>query len=152
MVVERILSQVLAWANHPYDASKQRQTLLYVGGEGGVGKSQIIKVIMLGMDLIYCKDKVIIMAPTSAAADNIGGNMYYMSLGISINCSRRTAKGACLRRLWSCKMIMIVDKVSMVDLSMLSMINNHCKIARSLDRSSTDFFGRLPVVILMGDF
>ncbi|KAL3494400.1 hypothetical protein BJX62DRAFT_223194 [Aspergillus germanicus] len=40
----------------------------------------------------------------------------------------------------------------MIDLSSLSIINNHCKSARSLDRSSPDLFGGLPVVILMGDF
>jgi hypothetical protein len=85
MVVERILSEALAWADHPYDALKRRQSLLYIGGEGGVGKSQIIKVIMVGMDLIWRKDEVILMAPTGAAADNIGGNTYHMSLGISIN-------------------------------------------------------------------
>jgi hypothetical protein len=66
------------------------------------------------------------MAPTGAAADNIGGNTLHTSLGI--------------------------DEVSMMDLSMLSVINNHCKTARSLDRGSPDFFGALPIVILMGDF
>ena len=40
----------------------------------------------------------------------------------------------------------------MVDLSMLSTINNQCKIARSLDKSSPNLFSRLPVVILIGDF
>jgi hypothetical protein len=85
MVMERILSEALAWADHPYDTLKRRQTLLYIGGEGGVGKSQIIKVIMVGMDLIWRKDEVILMAPTGTAADNIGGNTYHMSLGISIN-------------------------------------------------------------------
>ncbi|KAH7021702.1 hypothetical protein B0J12DRAFT_746516 [Macrophomina phaseolina] len=47
---------------------------------------------------------------------------------------------------------MIIDEASMVDLGMLGVIDNHCKIARSLDKSSTDLFGGLPVVILMGDF
>lgn len=35
---------------------------------------------------------------------------------------------------------------------MLRVIDNYCKIARSLDRSSTDLFGGLPVVIFIGDF
>ena len=39
MIVERILSEALAWVDYPYDSSKRRQTLLYIGGEGGVGKS-----------------------------------------------------------------------------------------------------------------
>jgi PIF1 helicase. len=47
---------------------------------------------------------------------------------------------------------MIIDEISMVDLAALSIINTHCKTARSLGRSSTDLFGGLPVVILMGDF
>ncbi|KAJ5761292.1 hypothetical protein N7520_008448 [Penicillium odoratum] len=152
MVAERILSEALAWADHPYDPSKRQQSRLYVGGEGGVGKSQIIKAIMAGMDLICRKQEVILMAPTGDAADNIGGNTCHTSLGISIDRSRRTAMGARVRKLWARKTIMIVDEISMVDLGMLSVIDSHCKIARSLERGSTDFFGGLPVVILMGDF
>lgn len=41
---------------------------------------------------------------------------------------------------------MIID-----DVSMWISLNTHCKIARSLDRSSPDLFGGLPMVILMGD-
>ncbi|KAL4888047.1 hypothetical protein BDV59DRAFT_196793 [Aspergillus ambiguus] len=47
---------------------------------------------------------------------------------------------------------MIIDEVSMIDLSTLSTINSHCKSARSLVRTSPDLFGGLPIVILMGDF
>jgi hypothetical protein len=47
---------------------------------------------------------------------------------------------------------MIIDEVSMLDLTSLILINNQCKIAKSLDRSSPDLFGGLPVVIFMGDF
>jgi hypothetical protein len=68
LVVERVLSDALAWQGHAYDASKPENKLLYVGGEGGVGKSQIIKSIVAGMDLICRKDEVILMAPTGAAA------------------------------------------------------------------------------------
>lgn len=152
LVIERILGEALRWADHPYDASQRRQTLLYVGGEGGVGKSQIIKGILAGMDLIHRRDEVILMAPTGAAADNIGGNTLHTSLGISITRSQGHAMAARVRKLWSRKTIMIIDEVSMMDLSMLSVINNHCKTARSLDRGSPDFFGALPIVILMGDF
>ncbi|KAH9203038.1 hypothetical protein DL95DRAFT_180650, partial [Leptodontidium sp. 2 PMI_412] len=76
LVVQRVLSDALACATHAYDASKRDQKLLYVGGEGGVGKSQIIKAIVAGMDLICRKEEVILMAPTGAAADNISGNTY----------------------------------------------------------------------------
>jgi hypothetical protein len=152
MVVQRILSEALSWACLPYDSSQRQQTLLYVGGEGGVGKSQIIKAIVAGMDLLRRKHELILMAPTGAAADLIGGNTYHTSLGISLNRSRAAAKGLRVRRLWSRKTIMVIDEVSMIDLSTLSAINSHCKSARSLDRTSPDLFGGLPIVILMGDF
>jgi hypothetical protein len=73
MAVERILSEALAWADHPYNALKRRQTLLYIGDEGGVGKSQIIKVIIVGMDLIRRKDEVILIALTGAARTTLAG-------------------------------------------------------------------------------
>ena len=61
---------------HP---SENRCSSRYIGGEGGVGKSQIIKAIIAGMDLILRKDEVILIAPTGAAADNISGNTYHTS-------------------------------------------------------------------------
>ena len=104
------------------------------------------------MNLVGRKDEVVLMAPTGAAADNIGGNTYHTSLGISIDRSRKTGMKSRVRRLWSRKTIMIVDEVSMMDLRMISVIDNQCKIAKALDRSSPDLFGGLPVVIFIGDF
>jgi hypothetical protein len=40
----------------------------------------------------------------------------------------------------------------MMDLGILSIINNHYKTAQSLDKTSTNFFGGIPMVILMSDF
>lgn len=81
------------------------------------------------------------MAPTGAAADNISGNTYHTALGINIAKTQKTTVSARVRKLWSRKTVVIIDEVSMTDLSMLSTINNQCKI-----------FGGLPIVILMGDF
>ncbi|GFF73112.1 hypothetical protein IFM60648_03855 [Aspergillus lentulus] len=135
MVVEKVLSEALTWADHPYDWSRRNQTLLYVGGEGGTGKSQIVKAIVAGMKLIGRKDEVVLMALT----------------GISIDRSRETGMRSKVRRLWFRKTIMIVDEVSMMDLRMISVIDNQCKIVKALDRSSPDLFGGLPVVIFIGD-
>ncbi|KAJ6102596.1 hypothetical protein N7486_005023 [Penicillium sp. IBT 16267x] len=93
------MSNLLAYVDYPYGSSMRKQSLLYVGGEGGVGKSQIIKAIVATIDLIHRKDKVILMAPTGAAADVIGGNTYYTSLGISLNRYRRGGVSPRVRRL-----------------------------------------------------
>ena len=108
LVVEKILSYALNWTGKTYKSSEHNQTLLYVGGEGGVGKSQIIKGIVAGMDLINRKEEVILMAPTGAAADNIGGNTYHTSLGISINRTQKATMSSRVRKLWSEKTIMII--------------------------------------------
>lgn len=151
-VVEKVLSRLLSCTSHSYSSGQREQSLIYVGGEGGVGKSQVIKAIVAAMDLIHRKEEVMLMAPTGAAADIIGGSTYHTSLGISLNRYKRGGVSPRVRRLWYRKTVMVIDEVSMIDLSALSIINTHCKIARSLDRSSPELFGGLPVVILMGDF
>jgi hypothetical protein len=85
LVVEKVLSEALAWKDHPYDADKREQLLLYIGGEGGVGKSRVVHGIVAGMDLIHRKNEVILMAPTGAATDNIGGNTLHTALGIGLS-------------------------------------------------------------------
>ncbi|KAF7586547.1 hypothetical protein BBP40_008687 [Aspergillus hancockii] len=85
--------------DYPYNSSQREQTLLYIGGEGGVGKSQIVKAIVAAMDLVHRKHEIILMAPTGAAADIIGGNTYHTSLGISLNRSQRTGMAPRIRRL-----------------------------------------------------
>jgi hypothetical protein len=104
------------------------------------------------MDLIRRKNEVMLLAPTGVAASNIGGNTYHSALGISIAKKQKPSVSSRVKALWSSKTIAIVDEVSMMDLSMLHTINNQCKIVKSLDRSSPDLFGGLPIVIFMGDF
>jgi helitron helicase-like protein/PIF1-like helicase len=152
LIVERVLSAALSWNGAAYDASKRDQTFVYVGGNAGVGKSQIITAIVAAMDLLSRKDEVILTAPTGSAADHIDGNTYHSSLGISLAKTQKPTVSPRVRKLLSNKTIMFVDEISMVDQSMLSTINDRCNIARSLDRSSTDLFGGIPVVIVMGDF
>lgn len=151
-IVHKVLSEALTWADHPYDSSRRKQLLLCITGEGGTGKSQIPKAVVAAMDILGRREEIMLMAPTGAAADTIGGNTYHTSLGISINRLQKTAMNSRVKRLWAHKTIMFIDEMSMMDLSMLSVVNNHCRIARSMDRSSPDLFGGLPVVILMGDF
>ena len=39
LIVQWMLSDTLQWAHYPYDLTWRKQTLLYVGGEGGTGKN-----------------------------------------------------------------------------------------------------------------
>src|SRR5207248_711707 len=51
-----------------------RQLLLYLGGEGGTGKSRVIAAIERLMELMGLKHKIQLAGSTGAAADNIGGS------------------------------------------------------------------------------
>ncbi|KAJ5343447.1 uncharacterized protein N7506_003271 [Penicillium brevicompactum] len=150
LVVRKLLTEIMMWADRPYDSSRRKQLLLCITGEGGTGKTQIPRAIEAALGILGRKQEIILTAPTGAAADNLGGNTYHTSLGI--NLSYKAAVSTRVRGLWAQKTILVIDEMSMVDLKMLSVINNQCKVARSLPRSSPELFGGLPIVILMGDF
>jgi hypothetical protein len=84
LVVEKIIAEALSWKDNPYDASKRDQLLLHVGGEAGTGESQIVKAIMIALSLLRREAEIVLMAPTGSAADNIDGNTYHTTLGMSI--------------------------------------------------------------------
>ncbi|KAJ5195492.1 uncharacterized protein N7498_008930 [Penicillium cinerascens] len=132
LIVRKLLANLLTWADYLYDSSRRNKT-------------QIPKAIEAALHILGRKHEIILTAPTGAAAENLGGNSYYTSLGI--NLSYKASVTARAR-----KTILVIDEMSVVDLKMLSVINNQCKVARSLPRSSPDLFGGLPIVILMGDF
>jgi len=51
----------------------QKQMLLYIGSENGTEKSQIIKTVNFGYELLQQKSDVLLLASTDAAAYNIAG-------------------------------------------------------------------------------
>jgi PIF1-like helicase len=152
MIVERVLSEFLASKDDLYNPAKHKQFLLHVGGEAGVGKSRVSDAIVTGIDLINRRDEAILLAPTGAAADNIGGATYHAALGISLRKTQNPDVPARIKRLWANKAILILDEISMTDLNTLAIIERKCKAAKAQQSSSPDLFGGLPIVIFMGDF
>lgn len=60
------------------------QLLLYIRGEGGVGKSRVVHAIELGCTILSRDSDLVITAPTGAAADNIGGSTIHTTLAIGV--------------------------------------------------------------------
>jgi tRNA G37 N-methylase TrmD len=85
LFVGKVMSDLLNYTNSTYDSFLQSLTLLYVGGEGWVGKSQLIKAVVAAIDLIHHKEEVIVIAPTGTATDVVRGSAYYTSLRISLD-------------------------------------------------------------------
>ncbi|KAJ5215300.1 uncharacterized protein N7498_001707 [Penicillium cinerascens] len=112
LVVRKLLTEIMSWTEYLHDSSRRGQLLLCITGEGGIA----------ALCIISRKHEIILIAPTGAVADNLGGNTYYTSLGI--NLSYKATVSTRVRRLWARKTILVIDEISMVDLKMLSVINN----------------------------
>ena len=93
------------------------QTLLYVGGEGGTGKTEVIKAFLFGIELLDISNQVLLCALTGAATSHIKGSTLYTTLriGRDQNDSARMSKGAVQRKIaLRHKRVLIVDEISMV--------------------------------------
>ena len=75
------------------------QLLLYICGNGGVGKNKVIYVIELGCILLLRNSDLVITAPTGTKADNIGGSTIHISLDIDVR--NRHEKSNTISNLWT---------------------------------------------------
>jgi ATP-dependent exoDNAse (exonuclease V) alpha subunit len=123
--------------------------LLYVGG---TGKSQVIRAVELGYELLQRKSEVLLTAPTGAAANHIGGRTVHTALCVDLYDRPRRRINSHAYALWKDKTIMIIDEISMVSLTMLTTINEQCNKIRAIQRDSTAILGAMPIVVFMGDF
>ena len=133
--------------NLPLEA--EDQMLLAVAGEGGVGKTRVIKAVELGFELLQRKDEVILLAPTGAAAYNIGGRTIHTALSINMCDRARPSVTPQIYSLWQGKTILFIDEISMVSLNMLHTINQQCGRIRAVGQESTSILGALPIVVFM---
>ncbi len=81
VVVKKVLNHtILNKGNQCHHRSEQ--LLLYVRGEGGVGKSRVVKAIHLRFSFLKRRKELLIAAPTGVAAANIGGATIHGALSI----------------------------------------------------------------------
>lgn len=148
LVVEEILNHVIQ-NNGKIQVHADDQLLLYVRGEGGVGKSRVVQALELDFTLLSRRKELVISAPTGSVADGIRGSTIYTALGINTRAGKVFVVKA--NTLWSQRSLLIVDEVSMIDLKLLTSIDKQLQKARGLDISSTSIFGGLSLVVLMED-
>ena len=151
LVVKNVLAHAIKHQEKT-TVEAEDQMLLYVGGEGGVGKSQVIKAITLGYELLQRKSKVIMIAPTSSAAFNIGGRTVHQALNINIYNRLPHEISSHAYSLWRGKSIIIIDKISMVSQTLLHTINQQCNRIRAVQQDSTAILSAMPIMVFLGDF
>ena len=150
LVVKKILTHAIEHRGKSALEANE-QMLLAVAGEGGVGKTRVIQAVELGFELLQRKDEVL-LAPTGAAAYNIGGRTIHTALSIDVFDRARPTIKPQTYSLWQGKTTLFIDEISMVSLTMLNTINQQCNRIRAVGKDSTAILGALPIVIFMGDF
>jgi hypothetical protein len=147
------------------DESGTAQLCLFVGGEGGTGKSRVIAAVT---ELFACtaqSHRLLVTATSGTAAANINGITIHSACKFSKDTSPRTSRGggpdgftssgsAALRvdgrtkMDWQEKYVLIVDEISMLGVRTLYAANEQLRRFRESSRD----FGGIPVVIFCGDF
>jgi hypothetical protein len=128
------------------------QFLLYVGGEGGTGKSWVIDAVRLGMKLLEREKEVLVIAPTGNAAKNVRGSTIHTGLDVAVGSHRKRGASSRVRSLWTNKTMLIIDEISMVSSKLMDSVDKQCKVMKNLNSNSTAVFGGLHVIIVLGDF
>ena len=142
-----------------------KQMRIFLGGPGGSGKSEVVRILRglfgylyEGLDAIKC------LAASNSAARGIGGDTVHSGLFLR-GTSRLTLKEleGCpdkLRAAWQDVRALIVEEVSLVSPQMFAgMSYRLCKARRttagacpSLYSHPDHMFGRIPLVVMLGDF
>ncbi len=82
LVVEGIFDYVIRNIGRLY-VIREDQLLLYVRGEGGVGKIRVIHVLEIGFTLLNRRNELMISAPTRYTAEGIRGSIVHTAFNIS---------------------------------------------------------------------
>ena len=120
LIVKGILDHIITKKSQVHVIIED-QLLLYIKSEGGVGKSRVVQALELGFIFLGRQVKLVISTPTGYAVDGIGGSTIHTALEIHI----RVGKSFVIKinTLWSQRFSLIIDKVSMIDLKLLTSID-----------------------------
>ncbi|KAF5320357.1 hypothetical protein D9611_011328 [Ephemerocybe angulata] len=128
------------------------QLLMYIGGEGGTGKSYLIESIVMLFKALNREREVRLGAFTGIAATLIGGNTIHSLLSIGTSFKNPAALTKRLISEWGGVKYMFVDEVSMISAQFLAAISAKLQLARSDHHTECQkMFGGVNMVFL-GDF
>ncbi len=123
-----------------------KQKLVYLGGCGGTGKSQVIKALHHFFDQLGMAYALRLSAYTGMAAGAIGGSTLCNIAGIS---SRSTALRTDMKRLesnWENVSTLVIDEVSMLSCELLAKL--HRNLVKARHTSTTCAFAGIDVLFV----
>ena len=134
-------------ANHVITGGPQ--LLMYVGGVGGTGKSHVVNSILRLFSLLGKRKRILVAAPTGAAAILIGGHTIHSLTMLPESRGKDLQE---LSRIWNGVDYLILDEISMVGAKFLSQLNARMTRAKGYTGTECDLpFGGVNI-IFTGDF
>ena len=132
---------------------EQNQLFLYLGGEGGTGKSACINSLVKLFERKMKRNAIVVTAMSGTAAFNIGGITIHSALKLITREDNGRVQSFQAKPeeilCWQAKEVILIDECSMMSAQMLVQIDKALRRFRRCD----DFpFGGIPVVLLSGDF
>src|SRR6202041_342640 len=135
-------------ANHAVSPGSE-QLMMYVGGMGGTGKSQIIKALMEFYKSRNESHRFVVLAPTGTAAALLHGSTYHLFLGVLIDgqtaFKNEVTNNAQVKTRLDGVEYIFLDEVSMVA------CNDNYKISSQLAKALNMPYGGINM-IFSGDF
>jgi ASC-1-like (ASCH) protein len=168
-----VTSHVRDWEE--YLAAKQRHDLeavepepmrVLLCGPGGAGKSELIKVVRGLCEFCFREGSHKALAASNSAARGVGGETVHSGLflngrsNFALSELGQAPTASCVDA-WKDVHCLMLEEVSMIHPQMLAgMSYRLCKIRQKVDRWKADpelyesdhMFGRMPLVIMLGDF
>ena len=137
------------------DSMCYQQLLLTVAGEGGSGKSTLVKTLVGVIRQIFQENSTaLVAAPTGSASFNGGGVTMHRLFGLPIGNSKGNLGADKEQRLKSTfrnVVMQVIDERSMISSEDMAMINEHTKKVVHQGTHPNDDFGGIPIVLLVGD-
>ncbi|KAF5314576.1 hypothetical protein D9611_007202 [Ephemerocybe angulata] len=127
---------------------------MYIGGMGGTGKTSVIKALLQWFKERGESYRMIVVAPTGAAASIVNGSTYHSFLGVNTNAARGCVTSKNSASLTEARSRMrgveyiFLDEISMVSCQDLFLIDGRLKDITRMDDSP---FGGINMIVA-GDF
>ena len=133
----------------------EKQFLLTVAGEGGSGKSTLVKTLVSVIRQIFQENNTaMVAAPTGSASFNGGGVTMHRLFGLGVNNNNSNIgaeKEQRLKKTFRNVILQVFDERSMISAENLGMVDKHAKKIVHHGTNAVMPFGGIPIVLMVGD-
>lgn len=135
------------------DEAGTTQLCMFLGGEGGTGKSRVVQAIADLFTLKGMSNRLLVTATSGAAAAQINGVTIHAACQLKVGGNSGQSRpqppvSGEIQAVWQEKWLLIVDEVSMLGTQTLYEVNEALRRFRGQPQD----FGGIPIVLMCGDF